>query len=81
MERLVGSMLAVLMFCTVVWAGLLRGLPAPMILERAALCALAGGLLGWLSVGPLGRALVQASTRVSAEPPPEETPQAPAAPK
>lgn len=71
MEKVIGGILAILTFGAVAAMGLMRGLAAEAILSRALLCGLAGGVIGWLSVGPLGKSLIQASVRITEEPPPE----------
>lgn len=73
MERVVGGVLAILMFSAVAAMGLLRHLSVEAVLLRALACGAGGFLIGWLSVGPLGRSVVQSAVRVTDELPPETT--------
>lgn len=70
MERIFGGILTILMFCAILWMGILRRLPMNEVLERATWCSLAAGLIGWLSFGPLGRALIQNAIQINEERPP-----------
>ena len=74
MERVIAGVLAVLLFCAVLWMGLARGLPTETVMWRSLICAVAGFLVGWISFGPLGKALMQGSTRITEESETEETP-------
>ena len=73
MERLVGGTLAIVLFCAVVWIGIVRGLETEAVLGKALLVAIVGGLAGAFCFGPLGRAVIQRASRVTEEEAPAET--------
>ena len=71
-EKVIGGILAILTFGAVAAMGLMRDLPVEKVLSRALACGAAGFFIGLLSVGPLGRSLIQSAVRITDEPPPDE---------
>lgn len=69
--------MAFLIFSAILWMGLIRRIPTEDVILRAIGGGAAGFLIGWLSFGPLGKALLQGAARITEETPPSE-PEAPA---